>query len=269
MKDYENLYIGDNLKILQSFRTSSIDLVVTSPPYDNARNYDGFPPLTISRIRKLGKEIYRVLDDRGVLCWNVNDMADGFGGESLNSFRQALIFQKIGFHVKPIIWEKSVFNPNKKFYYDVKEYVFICHKGNYTFNPIEDVKSVQNIRFGEYTRRSKDGTFRKVEKNVEIKRSLNQEYMRKRGNVWKGNTAAQEKPCQKLYGHAPMPEWLVRDLVISFSNEGDIVLDPFSGGGTTWEVCEKLNRKSVNIEISRKIAEESLERMKHVNPVML
>jgi DNA modification methylase len=272
--DFHNLYVGDNLHIIQSFSDSCINQIVTSPPYDGARNYHGFPALTSSRIMKLSKQFYRILTDGGVLCWNVNDMSDGNGGESLNSFRQALIFQKVGFHVKPIIWEKTIFNPCGNFYYDVKEYIFVCHKGRgkYFFNPIHDVVTSYNdkrIRFGKFTKRDKNGEQKEVPKEREMKAKPGEKYMRKRGNIWKGNTAAQENPCQALYGHAPMPEWLARDLILSFSNEKDVVLDPFSGGGTTWKVATELNRQSVNIEISEQIAKESRERLSHVNPVML
>lgn len=270
MKLFEDNYIGDNLDVMKTFPSGFFNQIITSPPYDGARTYKGFPPLTMRRIRDLAKEFYRILSDNGVLCWNVNDMSDGKGGESLNSLRQALIFQKVGFSVKTIIWEKTAFAfPQDNEYYRLHEYLFICHKGNFTFNPIIDVKvSGKSQKLGEHTKRKKDGSFvDEPHRTIELKNKEYEEF-RKRGTVWKGNTAAQEYPCQKTYGHAPMPEWLVRDLMLSFSNPGDVILDPFSGGGTTWKIARELGRSIVTIEISEDIHREAVERVSHINPVM-
>lgn len=273
---FETNIIGDNLEEIKAIPTGKVNQIITSGPYDKARTYTGFPSLTMRRIRDLGRESYRVLTDDGVLCWNVNDMEDGFGGDSLTSFRHALMFQRIGFHVKPMFWEKSVFNPDGDFYYDVKEYVFVCFKNkNKKFNPILDIEKNKDYRyFGEFANRQKDGSFQKKKKKKkkeyveEYKKKAEDFPFRKRGNIWKGNTAAQEYPCQPTYGHAPMPEWLVRDLMTSFSNPGDVVMDYFSGGGTTWKIARELGRSIITIEISEKIHGEAIERLSHVNPVM-
>lgn len=254
---------GDNLGTCRNFEDSQFQMVLTSPQYDNAREYDGCPALTPKRFAELSSHLYRILTDKGVLCWNVNDMSDGKSGKSLNSFRQALAFQDAGFSVRPMIWEKNFIGyKNKKFYYENFEYVFVCTKSaDYTFNPISDVPvSGKNQAFGKNTKRRKDGEFAPAKDMV-----LEMNPFRMRTNVWKGNTAAQEYPCRKTFGDAPMPEWLARDLILSFSNPGDTVLDPFAGGGTSLKMAVLNGRNALGIEWSERIIRQAETRLKKLD----
>lgn len=270
------ILVGDNLEILKTIESSSVDLIVTSPPYDRQRDYNGFPFYNLQRHRRTGEELFRVLKPNGVICWNIKDQTIN-QSETLTSFKQAIVFKKIGFRVETMIWKKNGFGfPVENRYYDQFEYVFILTKSDkYTFNPIKDIPITTNTKdsfaLGKPTTRQRNG---KLEYNPSLeKRRIRLEgqmgVLRKRGNVWIGNNAAQEKPCQKTFGHAPMPLWLARDLILSYSNPNDLVLDPFLGGGTTAVEAMELNRRWLGIEISPEIASEARTRLSKIQPALL
>lgn len=238
---------GDSVEHLRTFPTASIQLVVTSPPYDALRTYGGHS----WDFEATARELYRVLCDGGVCCWNVGDSVVD-GSETLTSAKQKIFFREsVGFRVHDtMIYEKS--NPgnpsdNQRRYNQVVEYVFVLSKGApMAWNPIRDKRnsSFGVRRFGAKTRRDKNGdpkgffTGRKPAAEFGL-----------RSNCWRGNTAAQETPCVKREHPAPMPKWLARDLIISWSNPGDTVLDPFGGSGTTGKAALELGRKAILIEI--------------------
>ena len=238
---------GDAAKVLQTLPSDSIQLGVTSCPYDNARTY-GQENLSWD-FEKIAKELYRVLCPGGVLCWNVNDMMIK-GSESLTHARQGIYFvDRCGFNLHDtMIYEKSNFShPEKVRYHQAFEYILILSKGSpRTFNPIKDKKNatagcIGNLGTNTFT--EKDGS-----KSVRSKK-LTAEYGM-RLNIWRGNTRGQEDMCVKLNHPAMMPKWLARDLILSWSNPGDTVIDPFAGSGTTGIEAEELNRNSVLIEIN-------------------
>lgn len=240
MDEFKNKVIcGDCLEVMKDIPDKSVDMVLTSPPYDNLRDYKGYT----FNFEGIAKEIYRVLKDGGVCVWVI---ADGVinGSESGTSFKQALYFKEIGFNIHDtMIWEKDTFSfPDKTRYRSCFEYMFIFSKGKpKTFNPIED-------RINKYagckvhgTSRGKDGiTFRKSNIGTITKEKGI------RFNVW-------HSPNEKnnIYGHpALFPEKLVEDHIISWSNEGDIILDPMAGSGTTLKMAKKNNRNYIGIEIA-------------------
>jgi site-specific DNA-methyltransferase (adenine-specific) len=238
---------GDVVDALKTIPSNSIHCGVTSPPYDNARTYQqdnlswNFP--------EAAKELYRVLVPGGVLCWNVNDMMVN-GSESLAHARQAIYFvDSCGFNLHDtMIYKKSNFShPEKVRYHQVFEYILILSKGHpRVFNPIKDKKNatagcVGNLGVNTFTER--DGS-----KSVRPKKITAEFGMRL--NVWEGNTRGQEDMCIELKHPAMMPKWLARDLILSWSNPDDIVLDPFAGSGTTAFMVEQTGRSSVSIEIN-------------------
>jgi site-specific DNA-methyltransferase (adenine-specific) len=238
---------GDSAIVLKTIPTGSIQCGVTSCPYDNARTYD--QEKLSWNFEEIAKELYRVLCPGGVLCWNVNDMMVD-GSESLSHARQALYFvDKCGFNLHDtMIYEKSNFShPEKVRYHQVFEYILILSKGSpRTFNPIRDKKNatagcVGNLGVNTFT--EKDGS-----KSVRTKKVTAEYGMRL--NVWRGNTRGQEDMCTTLKHPAMMPKWLARDLILSWSNPTDIVIDPFAGSGTTPLMAELTNRGSISIEIN-------------------
>lgn len=237
------LIIGDSVEEMRLMDSSSVDLVVTSPPYDKLRTYGGL----VWDFENSAAQIFRVLKPGGVCCWVIGD-AIVEGSESLSSFRQAIYFKDVcGFKVSDtLIWKKvHVAAPNSRQYHQMHEYVFVLSKGlPKTFNPIKDRpnKWFGKSPFSYNSKRQADGEIKRTNARKPIAE------FGKRSNVWEGNSRAQENPCAKLNHPAMMPKWLARDLIISWSNEGDLVLDPFVGSGTVMLESEKLSRNSIGID---------------------
>jgi DNA modification methylase len=229
---------------------SSVDLTVTSPPYDNLRLYKGHG----WSFKALLPELWRVTKPGGVVMWNVADQVVN-GSETGTSFRQALAFMDAGWRLHDtMFYEKGNFsNPSSNRYHQLAEYMFVFSKGKpKTFNPIKDkpntgMNSPDHARlstFGKNTVRNHDGTMKE--------RGTRQQYAEfgMRGNIWRMKTAGQEKPCQAVAHPAKMPTAMAHDHIVSWSNPGDMILDPFAGSGTTGVEALKLGRKFVGIEIA-------------------
>jgi site-specific DNA-methyltransferase (adenine-specific) len=227
----------------------SIDLTVTSPPYDNLRSYNGYS----FDFEAVAKELYRITKDGGVVVWVVGD-ATIDGSETGTSFRQALFFKEIGFNLHDtMIYQKHNFsNPSSNRYHQIFEYMFVFSKGKpKTFNALKDRPNVEAGKIGSWgknTSRQVDGTM------VERKRKVNTEFGM-RYNIWRIKT--EMKPLHP----APFPEELARDHVLSWSNPGDIVYDPFIGSGTTAKVAIETDRKYLGSEISSEYWEIAQKRI--------
>ena len=232
---------GDNVAVLSKFPNDCIDLTVTSPPYDNLRNYKGYS----FDFEILAKELYRVTKPGGIVVWVVGD-ATIDGSETGTSYKQALYFKEIGFNLHDtMIYEKnsSTFPANKKSkrYSQIFEYMFVFSKDELkTFNLIIDKEN----KWAGY----KD--FSGILKNPVPKYSP-------RINIWIYTTSFNTKTNHP----AIFPEKLARDHIISWSNEGDIVLDPMCGSGTTLVEAKKLNRRYIGIDISKEYCEISRKRV--------
>lgn len=243
------IIIGDSAESLRTLESGSVHLVVTSPPYDQLRTYGGHS----WDFEATARELYRVLCDGGVCCWNVNDAVVD-GSETLTSFRQAIYFKDVaGFRVHDtMIYEKSNGSkPDPTRYNPCAEFVFVLSKGRpRCFNPIKDKPNVTFGKpcFGIHTMREKDGSM-----SVRKERKVAAEFGT-RSNVWKGNTRGQEDAGNPLPHPAMMPRWLARDLILSWSNAGDVVADCFAGGGTTPAAAIETGRQAIAIEINPEYA---------------
>lgn len=231
---------GDCLEVMKDIPDKSIDMILTSPPYDNLRDYNGYS----FDFEGIAKEIYRVLKDGGVCVWVVGD-ATIKGSETGTSFKQALYFKKIGFNLHDtMIWNKNGFSAVGALevrYASVFEYMFVLSKGKpKTFNPIKDRKTKHGGKKVGGTIRQKDGTTKPMSKVMTIN-EYGQRY-----NIWEQSPQRQSGKCHP----APFPEQLANDHIISWSNEGDTVLDPMCGSGTTLKMAKKNNRNYIGIEIS-------------------
>ena len=217
-----------------------IDLTVTSPPYDNLRTYNGYS----FDFEKVARELYRVTKVGGVVVWVVGD-ATIDGSETGTSFRQALFFMECGFNLHDtMIYLKPNFSAVGALqtrYAPVFEYMFVLSKNRIkTFNPIKDRKCKTAGSKKSGTIRQKDGTTKKKSNIGTIQKDFGQRY-----NVWEIN------PETSLYNHpAPFPEQLAKDHIISWSNEHDLVYDPFMGSGTTGKCAKDLVRHYIGSEIS-------------------
>lgn len=244
-------FCGDAVAVMrQEIPDESVHLVCTSPPYDRQRE-GAYDVMTWKQFTAIAQEIYRVLVPGGVVCWNVNDGVVK-GSETLTSFRQAIHFvDMVGFRMHDtMIYEKVNFShPERSRYHSVFEYIFVLSKGApRVFNPIKDKKNIYGGQIGGFginTYTEKDGSksLRNVQHNV-----VNEFGMRT--NVWRGNTRGQEDPCANLTHPAMMPKWLARDLILSWSNAGDTVLDPMAGSGTTPQQALLTGRKAIAIDVN-------------------
>ena len=227
---------GDCLEVMKTFDDNQFDLVLTSPPYGSLRAYNGYS----FDFKGVSKEIYRVINDGGICVWVVGDETTK-GSESGLSFRQALHFKDIGFNIHDtMIWNKPSCPPTQHTrYQQMFEYMFVFSKGKPTcFNPLK-------------TKCKTVGRVREKHRSGNNNHSLNGEgkYVtatnKTIGNVWDINI------CSERIKHpAKFPIDLARNHILSWTNDGDNVLDPFLGSGTTAVACREANRNCVGIEIS-------------------
>lgn len=260
MVDYINTIVNEDcvngLKILPD---EVVDLVVTSPPYGTIRGYKNgceydFPGVA--------NELNRVLKPGGVIVWIVGDQTIN-GGETLNSFKQALYFKEncgLTIHDTMIFKKKTLSFPDFTRYYPSFEYMFIISKGKLkTFNPIRDRK---NITGGV---QKVHGLERKGDGEEFGERSCLGKVLEQYGvrwNVWEVDTGGGKTTKDKYAFKHPalMPEKLAYDHIRSWSNPGDFVVDPFNGAGTTTKMAKILGRNYYGIDLSKDYCEIAVKR---------
>lgn len=260
----ENIILlqGDCLDLMNGIPDGGVDLTVTSPPYDNLRTYNGnIDQWNFEKFKDIAKELYRVTSDGGVVVWIVAD-ATIKGSETGTSFKQALWFMECGFNLHDtMIWAKPCFTAVgtlKTRYASTFEYMFIFSKRKpKTFNPIKDRK---NIHAGK----RKHGTIRQRNGSTLPVSSLGKVYADYgvRFNVW--NMPPEQSNIKRCHP-AQFPERLAQDHIISWSNPGDVVLDPFMGSGTTGVACVNTDRKFIGMELDQgyfEIAEKRIAEAK-------
>jgi DNA modification methylase len=244
--ELNKIYCENCLDTMKRMPDNFIDLTVTSPPYDDLRIYNGY----CFDFENVARELFRVTKQGGVVVWNVNDATKN-GSETLTSFRQVLYFKEMGFNVETMIWEKTGSGclGSNKFYGQNFEYMFILTKGTpKTTNLICDREN--KVKSGSV---KVNGGLDKTGKGKN--RIVERKPFGKRNNIWRFDT-------QKNSDHpAPFPEQLASDHIISWSNEGDIVYDPFMGSGTTAEACLRNNRRFVGSELSKNYVDTSYKRI--------
>ena len=247
-----NIYNEDCLNGMKRLNDESIDLVVTSPPYDNLRSYNGFS----FDFEGIAKEIYRVVKQGGVVVWIVSDSTVN-GSETGTSFKQALYFKEIGFNIHDtMIWKKSTCAfPETTRYYRNFEYMFVLSKGKpKSINLIEDRVNKYAGYYVHGTERQHDGCLKKP---IGLKKQKKVKNMGCRFNVWEIN----EEKSNKTGHPAVFPRAIAKDHILSWSNKGDVVLDPFSGSGTTAIEAINNGREFIGFEISKEYYDKSLQRI--------
>lgn len=246
------IYNMDCLDGLKLLKNDSIDMVLTSPPYDNLRTYNGYS----FDFEHIAQELYRVIKVGGVIVWIVGDAVID-GSETGSSFKQALYFMSLGLKLHDtMIYEKnSMSMPERIRYHQKFEYMFVFSKGKpKTFNPIIDHLNTADRWSTKFNTYEADGS------KIERERTLDKNEYGMRFNIWKYNTGFGFTTKDKTIHPAMFPEKLAQDHIISWSNENDIVLDPFMGSGTTAKMCVLNNRQYIGFEISKEYYEASLER---------
>jgi len=240
---------------------NSIDLVVTSPPYDNLRTYDNDVDQTWGESvwKPIIKELARVIKDGGVIVWIVNDATIN-GSETGSSFKQAIYFMECGLNLTDtMIYQKGSNGAvgNNKIYWQSFEYMFVFSKGSpATINLIKDRKNKRVEKKNKGTKRMKDGEL------IPITKGSYGDFGR-RTNIWSYLTGRGHSTLDVYaFEHpATFPENLAHDHIVSWSNEGDVVYDPFLGSGTTAKMSKMTKRKYIGSEISEDYFKIALKRI--------
>lgn len=253
MMELNKIYCGDNCDLLGQLPRECIDLVVTSPPYDDLRTYGGHT----WDFYGVAWQLKRVLKPGGVIVWVVAD-ATIKGSETGTSFKQALYFKEIGFNLHDtMIYKKlkpvPIDSRTAKRYTSDFEYMFVFSKGRIATCNYIRVPTKHGGKKAACCQRNADGSLR-LDRRLKTQNHIVADDKIK-GNVW-------EYASHKKSNHpAPFPEQLATDHILSWSNEGDTVLDPFTGSGTTCKAAKELGRNFLGFEINPeycKIAERRI-----------
>ena len=248
MKNFKinKIYNEDCLKTMSKMDDCFIDLIITSPPYDNMRSYEGN---NFYEFEKIAKSIFRIIKKGGVLVWVIGDQTIK-SNETGTSFKQALFFKKVGFNLfDTMIYLKAPRGAvgNNKTYWQAFEYMFVLSKGvPKSINLIKDRRNKESREGDNGTKRLFNGGLKKVG------RGGYGEFGR-RTNVWeyavgKGHSSKDDIAFKHP---AIFPEKLVEDHILSWSEINDLVYDPFMGSGTTAKIAKINNRKFVGSEINK------------------
>jgi site-specific DNA-methyltransferase (adenine-specific) len=253
---------------MKKMEENSVDLTITSPPYDNLRdsesNFD---------FENIAKGLFRVTKEGGVVVWVVGDATIN-GSETGTSFKQALFFMEIGFNLHDtMIYSKSgVTFSSEGRYTQVFEYMFVFSKGKpKTFNPICDEPKLWEGSWGALSTRNKDGSLTARNLDNEGKgssgRAEGSEYgFKQRTNIWKirnGHGFGTRDEIAVLHS-STYPDELVLGHCITWSNPGDLVFDPMAGSGTTLKVAKMNNRNYLGVEINEEYCRIARKRMEMV-----
>jgi site-specific DNA-methyltransferase (adenine-specific) len=254
------IYQQDCVAFMKSMEREFVDLTVTSPPYDNLRNYNGYH----FDYEGVAKELYRVTKVGGIVVWVVGDKIKK-GNKSLTSFRQALFFQECGFNVHDVMIYQKKNTPfmRSNAYTNAYEFMFVFSKGSpKVFNPLKEKTVRQGFEMVVHNKGA-DAVNKKVLKELKPEKT--------KTNIWSyavglhGSTSDRE-----AFKHpAIFPEKLAEDHILSWSNEGDIVFDPMCGSGTTLKMAKKHNRFYLGCDISSEYVEIAKKRVENFVPNLL
>jgi len=255
------VYNENCLETMAKMPDNFVDLTVTSPPYDNLRTYKGYE----FDFESIAKELYRVTKQGGVVVWVVGDATIN-GSETGTSFRQALYFKDVcGFNLHDTMIYNKI-NPipqNHNRYEQCFEFMFILSKNKIkTFNPImlETKNAGKIFNWGD----------RKIEfdKN-QCRRHRKTEEITCKNEKIKNNIFSYSIGNGKEKHPAVFPEQLAKDHIISRSNEGDLVYDPFMGSGTTAKMAIINNRNYIGSEICKEYCDIANKRIQDTQNLMM
>lgn len=232
---------GDCLELMRDLPECSVDMVMTSPPYDNLRTYNGMPPFTFDAFAPIADQLARVLKPGGVIVWNVAD-ATVNGSETGSSFRQALYFKdQCGLNLHDtMIFEKAGTGAcgSNYAYWQAFEYMFVFSKGRPSAINLLTIPGTRTVKGGR--RNAKEKPPGEETRTVGIRES-------RRNNMWRyavGGASGDDKTDHP----AVFPIQMATDHILSWSNPGDTILDPFGGSGTTAIAAENAGRKWICME---------------------
>lgn len=250
--ELNRIYNIDCVEGMQYIPNDFIDLVVTSPPYDDLRDYKGYS----FDFETIAQQLFRVMKKGGVVVWVVGDKINK-GNKSLTSFKQCLYFQEIGFNVHDVMIYQKKNTPfmRSNAYTNCYEFMFVLSKGSpKTFNPLKT--STKRLGFEKLVSNKKaDGINNKVLGELKEEKT--------RTNIWEYAVGLGGSTNDKIaFQHSAIfPERLAYEHILSWSNQEDIVFDPMCGSGTTCKMAKISNRNYLGMEISEeytKIAQQRL-----------
>lgn len=246
---------GDCLEVMSQFEDGSVDMVLTSPPYDNLRDYKGY----VFPFEEIARELYRIVRNGCVVVWVVGD-ATIDGSETGTSFSQSLFFKSIGFNIHDtMIFKKRNPIPQiyRRRYNNEFEYMFVFSKGQVaTHNPI----MIDCLHAGlELNGTTYKNYSRHEQKRAKMANPVKEKKIK--GNIWE-YVVGKNLEDQEAKDHpAPFPCELARDHISSWTNKGELVLDPMCGSGTTCKAAKQLGRNYIGIDISHDYCELARERL--------
>lgn len=228
--ELNRIYQFDCVEGMKLLPENCVDVTITSPPYDDLRTYNGYS----FNFENVAQELFRVTKDGGLVIWIVSDKTEK-GSETGTSFKQALYFKEIGFNIH----DTMIYQKNASYAHDPNKHAGKIATGTKGRTKNGELRKVKPVLIGDFQARS---------------------------NIWEYNTGKAMTSDNIAYKHpAIFPEKLVEDHILTWSNEDDIVLDPFMGSGTTAKMAQINNRKYLGFEISKEYIEianirlESLE----------
>ena len=232
------LYQGDCVDIMAEMDADSVDMTLTSPPYDDLRTYNGYH----FDFENIAKQLFRITKQGGVVVWVVGDSIKK-GNRSLTSFRQGLYFQEIGFnmHDVMIFQKKNTFFSGNGRYTNCHEFMFVLSKGKpRVFNPLQVQKTYMLDKRFPTDRKTKH-----------------------RENIWDYSVGGGQKTKDKIAHQHPaiFPEKLAEDHILSWTNPNDLVFDPMCGSGTTGKMALLNNRQFIGVDISAEYIAIAKERI--------
>ena len=261
--DNLNLYNDDCINVMQGMIRDGIkvDLTVTSPPYDNLRSYEGDIVWNFDKFKEVADKLYEVTADGGVVIWVVNDQVRK-GSESGTSFKQALYFKEIGFNLHDtMIYQKANYIPlTHNRYEQAFEYMFCFTKGKpKTFNPIMiPCKNAGKVESYGSERRTL------LDRNQAMRSPDGKTFMTTKDTKYHPNIFVYTLGGQRSGHPAAFPDKLAEDQIMTWSNEGDLVFDPFMGSGTTGKMAILNNRRFIGTEIVKDYYDISVNRISKV-----
>ena len=255
MEFLNKITAGNCVDLMKQLPDNSVDMCITSPPYDNLRTYKGFS----FPFDEIANELYRIIKTGGIVVWVVNDATIN-GSETGTSFKQALKFQEIGFNIHDtMIFQKTNPIPQiyRKRYTNVFEYMFVFSKGAVTtHNPIK----VPCLHAGLELKGTTYKNYSKGEQSrTKLANPVKAEKLK--GNIWEYVVGKKAVDQEAKKHPAPFPYALALDHIKSWTNEGDIVLDPMCGSGTTCVAAMDLKRKYIGIDISEEYCKIAVDRI--------
>lgn len=250
--EINHIYNIDCLVGMKKLPENCIDLVVTSPPYDDLRNYKGYH----FDFDNIALELLRIVKKGGIVVWVVGDKISN-GDKTLTSFKHAIYFQKIGFNVHDVMIYRKKNTPfmRSNAYTNCYEFMFILSKGKpNTFNPLKTKTARQGLERLVHNKKA-DGVNKKVLGELKAEKTLT--------NIWDYAVGLGGSTNDKIAFKHPaiFPEKLAQDHILSWSNEGDLVFDPMCGSGTTCKMAKLNHRNYLGMEISEEYTKIAQERM--------